>query len=143
MEISKKTFTIGQIVFGKIKGHIAWPALITDIPKGKTIVKIVYFNSGEHSILSTKNLTPFHSAGKIIDKHLNENEGFTKAYNEMLLVAQKSPSNTKKSTVKKDSNRPKVILKRLSKDDILKIQNDLKSIGKKKMRERKRLGRTY
>lgn len=152
MEIAKINYTVGQIVFGKIKGYPPWPAVVTELPKGKNVAKILYFNSGQYSVLSFKKLTPYHAAGFIVERHLDKNRGFTKAYREMEIVAMQSrkekranENNTDKNELNKTAQKkkniyktPKVIIKLLSKDEILKIQNDL---AKKKKRDIS--GRSY
>lgn len=123
MDIAIIKFSVGQIVFAKIKGYPPWPAVITALPKDKNCAKVTYFNSGQCSELSYKKLTPFHAAGSIIERHLNRNKGFTRAYLEMKLVAEK---NTKKKPTKRTHKQPKIFVKLLSKDEISKIQADLK-----------------
>lgn len=151
MEIAKIKYTIGQIVFGKIKGYPSWPAVITAFPKGKKVASIIYFNSGETSNLSFEKLTPYHAAGPIVERHLNKNRGFTKAYREMQIVLQNNQkrrnANQNEEKIKKmepkmakNYKHPKVIIKLLSKEEILKIQKDLKTAKKKK---RDITGRSY
>lgn len=138
MDIAIIKYTVGQIVFGKIKGYPPWPAVITALPKGNKLAKIAYFNSGECSELSFKKITPYHAADKIVERYLNKNQGFTKAYFEMQLVAEKEAKKKTTKPTKQTYKQPKLILKLLSKDEILKIQGDLK---KKKKRDIS--GRSY
>lgn len=139
MDIATINYIVGQVVFGKLKGYPPWPAVITALPNNKKVARIMYFNSGQYSELSFKKLTPYHSAAAIIQRHLNRNVGFTKAYHEMELVAEankrkEAPDGRIKKKVKKPVKKqthqvPLLIIKILSKDEILKIQMDLK--GKK------------
>lgn len=108
MEIAIQKFNVGQVVFGKTKGYPPWPAVITSLPKGRNIAKIAYFNSGQCSELSVKKLTPYHAATNIIRRYANKNHAFTKALQEMQLVAQK---NKKKDTTKKYHVEPRIVIK--------------------------------
>lgn len=139
MDIAQIQYTVGQVVYGKIKGYPPWPAVIAAL-KNKNVAKITYFNSGECSELSFKKLTPYHAAGKVVERYLNKNRGFSKAYHEMeIVVNSRKKTNTdeeegkKKETEEKQTyKQPKVIIKLLSKDEILKIQRDLKKTKKKR-----------
>lgn len=129
MEIAVPKYTVGQIVFGKLKGYPPWPAVVTGLPKGRNIANITYFNSGQCSSMSFKKLTPYHAANKIIGRYKNKNVGFTKALSEMELVAIKQKKIEKK---KPNTQNFRIVVKLLSKSEILKIQNDLKKSAKER-----------
>lgn len=133
MEIAIQKYTVGQVVFGKLKGYPPWPAVITALPKGRNIASITYFNSGQCSDLSFKKLTPYHAAGNVIHKYANKNKSFTKALQEMELVATKmnKKDEEKKTATKKYRLEPRVIIKLLSKAEISEIQSKLKTSKKK------------
>lgn len=68
MELQKIRFTVGQLVYGKLKGYPPWPAVITNIEKN--MAKIVYFNANAaFSNISFKKLTSYHAGKKILDKY--------------------------------------------------------------------------
>lgn len=129
MEIAVQNFTVGQIVFGKLKGYPPWPSVITALPKGKNVAQIKYFNSGQSSILSIKKLTPYNAAGDIIVRYANKNKGFTKALREMEMVAKKEKK-VDETVTKKYRLEPRVIIKLLSQSEISEIQRSLKMHSK-------------
>lgn len=147
MEIAQIKYTVGQLVFGKLKGYPPWPAVVTGLVKNRNMAKIIYLNSGQCSELSFKKLTPYGAAKKIIDRHLNKNRGFTRAYQEMELLAAEShekkiaEDEEKKETKKAEDEdkeerkvikkSPKVIIKLLTKEEIMVIQKNLKKKKKK------------
>lgn len=83
MEIPIQKFYVGQVVFAKLKGYPAWPAVITSLPKGRKIARFVFYNSAKCSELSVEKLTPYHAAGEIIRRYANRNKAFTEALREM------------------------------------------------------------
>lgn len=139
MDIAVIQYTVGQMVFGKLKGYPPWPAVITAL-KNKNVAKITYFNSGQCSELSFKKLTPYHGAGKIVERYLNKNRGFTKAFQEMELVANshkktgtEGEKGKKKELEKEETyKQPELIIELLSKDQISTIQRNLKKMKKKR-----------
>jgi hypothetical protein len=44
-------YTVGQVVYAKLKGYPPWPALITNFPRNG-IARVSYFNSTEWFVLS-------------------------------------------------------------------------------------------
>lgn len=87
MELTKVKFTVGQLVYGKLKGYPPWPALITKIQKN--IATIVYFNANQqYSNISFNKLTPYHAGRKIVERYYNRDNKFSKAYDEMEVVWQ-------------------------------------------------------
>lgn len=159
MSLIRLEFQIGQAVFAKIKGFPPWPALIVGI-MGTNQAKVVYFNSSEYSLLSFKKLTPFDANGKIAHQFYNKNKGFTKAFDELMLVLQnKNPKLvTKKPTVRTRLMKateasdhqlksvvmiPKVVLRRMTKADIVKAQLKLKKNKTDDSKRSLRSGRIY
>lgn len=142
MELVRQSFTVGQVVYAKIKGYPPWPAIITHMPTEKK-ARVQYFNSSEWNELSIKKLTPFHAGQSIEHKYLNRNGAFTKAFNEMHLVMEASSKKTKE---KKECPTARIILNRLTPINIKKIQANLKSLEKPTKLEAKsrlRSGRLY
>lgn len=137
MDLVKVVFSVGQVVYAKLKGYPPWPAVITFIPKGRKVAKVLYFNSGQCSELSFAKLTPVHAAKNIELKYLNKNIGFTKAFNEMVLVMGQAE--------KKKEKELRVNLRKLTPSEIKHIQNGLKRKQPTKIEEKRRLrnGRLY
>lgn len=148
MALAELTFTVGQVVYAKLKGYLPWPALITHIPK-KTIARVAFFNSTQWSELSFKKLIPYHSgdAKAIVNKHLNRNAAFTKAHCEMLFVTNQSkpkvtPTKAEEKIETKSKSKPqhpRIILDRLSVEAIKELQEKLS----KKKSKHFRKGRNY
>lgn len=142
MALVPQIFDVGQVVFAKIKGYPPWPAIITYLPT-KTKARVLYFNSGKTNDLSFEKLTPFHAGKYIEEKYRNRNVGFTKAFEEMLLIMQVSEKKNK-TTKKKEKNNRNV--RRLMPTELKRIQSDLKPKKKEVTREAKsrlRSGRLY
>ena len=103
MELAKLRFSVGQMVYGKLKGYPPWPALITKIEKN--IATIVYFNANQqYSNISFSKLTPYHAGHKIVDKYYGRDKKFSKAFDEMQLVldVQLKKKQEEKNTKKKE-----------------------------------------
>lgn len=149
MELQKVRFSVGQMVYGKLTGHIHWPALITEIDKN--IAKIVYFNANQqYSYLSFNKLTPYHAGRKIVEKYYGHHKKFSKAYDEMEIVLKlklkeqnekeikKGKKMEKKTKMKRKNATPKkikmkeitkhpvVILQRLGPMEIERMKRELK-----------------
>lgn len=148
MELQKLRFTVGQMVYGKLKGYPPWPAVITKIEKN--MAKIVYFNANkEFSTISFNKLTPFHAGGKIVEKYHDRNLKFTKAYNEMRAMLQikmkdqsqerkkmeKSKQKSEKKQIEPSKNLRQncsIILDGLTPNQITEVQRKLKQNESKK-----------
>lgn len=143
MELQTLRFTVGQLVFAKIKGSVPWPALITKIEKN--LATVVYFNwNQQYSTLAFKNITPLHAGRKIVNKHYGHHVSFSKAFDEMNLVYNEKLEERKKLELeekkKLDKNEneskkpqlPSIILQRLTTAEIEKIQKKLRNEKSKK-----------
>lgn len=142
MALIVQKFEVGQVVYAKIKGYPPWPALITHMPSDK-LARVQYFNSGQWNDLSIKKLTPFHAGIYIERRYLNRNDAFTKAFGEMLSVMQASSKPVK---IKPKQPSARVILHRLTPEEIKKIQDELKlqkKTTKFEAKNRLRSGRLY
>lgn len=136
-QLAVRNFSVGQVVYAKIKGYPPWPAIITHMPTAKK-ARVTYFNSGQHNDLSIEKLTSLRAGIEIERKYYGKNHAFTKAFNEMQVVAQ--------ATVKKKEKKPQIIVHLLSPDEIKRIQSDLKKNKKPTKQEAKnrlRSGRFY
>lgn len=123
MELEKLRFTVGQLVFGKIKGYPDWPALITEIHKNTA--KIVWFNwNDQTSKISFEKLTPYFAGRRIVNTQYGRNAKFTKACDEMEYVLRLKLEQQKRE--KESKEIPVIIIHRLSPTDIEKIQRKLK-----------------
>lgn len=154
--IVRVKYLVGQAVFAKIKGYPPWPSIITEIPRNG-LVKVLYFNSSEYSVLSEKRIKPIQAGGDIVKKYKG-NKAFTKALAEMNAVLKietpkttpkKEPKKTPKKTTKNTTkNTPKITpkkdfilrIKMLSRDEIGEIQKSLKAQHPKR---KLRAGRCY
>lgn len=139
MALVLQKFTVGQVVYAKIKGYPPWPGVITHMPTEKK-ARVLYFNwNGEHNDLSIKKLTSFHAGRNIEQKYLNRNAQFTKAFHEMLLMVEApivEPQQNKKQI--------RIVLRQLTPADIKQIKSELKAnTGKKQGKSRLRSGRLY
>lgn len=152
MECATIQFTVGQLVYAKLKGYPPWPAVITHFPRNR-IARVIYFNSKKwlvlhllvkflfhiylifrfRSNLSFKKLTPYHAGKTIEQRYLRRNVGFTKAYNEMKIVLNKNEKN--------NAYKPQIKLQRLTAENIIKIKLSLKDGNQSKKNLRN--GRTY
>lgn len=141
MELSVQKFETGQAVYAKIKGYPPWPAFVTHIPKDRKVARVQYFNSGLWNELSFAKLTPFHAGKGIVEKYLNKNGAFTKAYHEMLLMMQPKQKAEKKEEMKS----ARIVLCRLTPIEIQRIRSDLKrkKMTKTEAKNRLRSGRIY
>lgn len=147
MELTKIRFTIGQMVYGKLRGYPPWPGVITEIDEEKA--KVVYFNwNSQFSYLHFNKLTPYHAGRRIVNVHYGRNKKFTKAYDEMEYVVQlKSEQQKKRREEKSSPKKPMIILQRLSGIDIKNIKRELKQESAKrksfKLERKLRSGRKF
>lgn len=144
MEVAIREFAVGHCVYAKIKGYPPWPGLITELDKSKA--KVAYFNwHDQFNWIGLKKLTPVASAAKINDKNYNRNARFKRAVDEMnqilgtIVKERKQKSSKRPALQEKKLPNPVVCLKKLSKEEIASIVDDLKKKNKKKwnLRERK------
>lgn len=142
MELAEVKFVVGQAVYAKLKGYPPWPAIITHIPKNRKIARVQYFNSSQWSELSFVKLTPFHAGKQIVEKYIDKNRPFTKAFHEMRMIVERS-----KKVENFNSNQiPKIIIRLLTPIEIKSIQKELKANAKTTKTEanhRLRSGRQY
>lgn len=122
MELVTLKYTVGQVVYAKIKGYPPWPAIITHIPRDRNIARVQYFNSGQWNELSFTKLTPFHAAQNIVSKYFGKNRPFTKAFQEMQMVMDKA-----KKEENSTNTTPKIILHQLTLTEMEEIKRDLKA----------------
>lgn len=103
MEIVRVKYLVGQAVFAKIKGYPPWPSIITEIPR-KGLLKVLYFNSNEYSVLSEKRIKPIQAGDDIVKKYKG-NKAFTKALTEMNAVLKVETPKTSKKEPKKHKKK--------------------------------------
>lgn len=152
MELQKIGFSVGQLVYGKVKGYAPWPAVITKIDRN--IATIVYFAANQKfSNLALKNLTPYHAGRKIVAKYYGHNMKFSRAFDEADVVWQAKLKQEeelkqkeliemkKKKKMDELPKKPTIVLERLSQMDIQKIQKKLKQENSK--RKKLRSGRIF
>lgn len=138
MALVEQKFVAGQVVYAKIKGYPPWPAIVTHMPTEKK-ARVQYFNSGQWNEISIAKLTPFHAGRHIENQYLNRNAGFTKAYQEMLLMLKV----LQEKAEKKCEKTARIVLHQLTPADIKKIKSDLKAKASKKEKKSLRSGRLY
>lgn len=146
MELQKLRFTVGQVVFGKIKGYPHWPALITEIHKNTATV--VWFNwNDEISKISFGKLTPYHAGRRFVETHYGRHGKFTKACDEMECVLRFKLEQQRMEREAKKRKFPMIIIHRLSPTDIERIKRELKQETSKqtptKMKKQLRSGRKF
>lgn len=115
MDLQITKYTVGQVVYAKLKGYPPWPAVITKIVRDG-IATVPYFNSTKWNDLSFKKLTPYHAEIMIEKRYLEKNKGFTKAFNEMHFLLGYQKKNEQKRSLE-----PRVGLQRLTAEDVQQI----------------------
>lgn len=85
MEISRRSFYVGQCVFAKIKGSPPWPGIVVDIDKSRA--KVVYFNwHNQYNWVGFKKLTTISGSNQIVSRYYERNVAFRTAVDEMKLI---------------------------------------------------------
>uniref|UniRef100_A0A182NTN5 PWWP domain-containing protein n=1 Tax=Anopheles dirus TaxID=7168 RepID=A0A182NTN5_9DIPT len=78
MVASKKAFTIGDLVFAKVKGYPPWPAKITRIDKNK--YNVYFYGTGETANIKKEDLFPYEtSKEKFATEKIMKRKGFKEA----------------------------------------------------------------
>lgn len=79
---SNKTFKVNEKVFAKVRGHPAWPAVVSSIFKAeipsKTKYNVFFYGTAEHALLKPVNLYSYEENKSIFGKP-NQRKYFAEA----------------------------------------------------------------